>query len=166
MRLGCDVTASDLNPVAWFILKCTLEYPQAYAGKTWPLPGFVREWPDFLEDFTAGKVKRRKGDKQVYFSDPLQFGLAAAPDADLSWQVRAWGRWVLERAKADLSTKYPVIDGEPTVAYLSARTARDKVTAGRIPLLKSFWLCKKKGQRVARSEEHTSELQSPCNLVC
>jgi adenine-specific DNA methylase len=149
MRLGCDVTASDLNPVAWFILKCTLEYPQAYAGKTWPLPGFVREWPDFLEDFTAGKVKRRKGDKQVYFSDPLQFGLAAAPDADLSWQVRAWGRWVLERAKADLSTKYPVIDGEPTVAYLSARTARDKVTAGRIPLLKSFWLCKKKGQRVA-----------------
>jgi len=23
MRLGCDVTAADLNPVAWFILKCT-----------------------------------------------------------------------------------------------------------------------------------------------
>src|SRR5579883_2332208 len=25
MRLGCDVTASDINPVAWFLLKCTLE---------------------------------------------------------------------------------------------------------------------------------------------
>src|SRR5262245_44358978 len=24
MRLGCEVTASDINPVAWFILKCTL----------------------------------------------------------------------------------------------------------------------------------------------
>ena len=24
MRLGCEVTAVDINPVAWFILKCTL----------------------------------------------------------------------------------------------------------------------------------------------
>jgi len=28
MRLGCEATAVDINPVAWFILKCTLEYPQ------------------------------------------------------------------------------------------------------------------------------------------
>jgi adenine-specific DNA methylase len=27
MRLGCEVTAIDINPVAWFILKCTREYP-------------------------------------------------------------------------------------------------------------------------------------------
>ena len=38
MRLGCEVTASDYNPVAWFLLKCTLEYPQRLAGKTAPLP--------------------------------------------------------------------------------------------------------------------------------
>ncbi len=38
MRLGCDVTAIDYNPVAWFILKCTLEFPQRLAGKTWLLP--------------------------------------------------------------------------------------------------------------------------------
>ena len=25
MRTGCEVTAMDINPVAWFILKCTLE---------------------------------------------------------------------------------------------------------------------------------------------
>src|SRR5439155_26743657 len=37
MRLRCQVTASDLNPVAWFILKCTLDYPQQFAGKKWPL---------------------------------------------------------------------------------------------------------------------------------
>src|SRR5262245_66091811 len=28
MRLGCEATAVDINPVAWFILKCPLEYPQ------------------------------------------------------------------------------------------------------------------------------------------
>ena len=43
MRLGCEVTAMDINPVAWFILKCTLEYPQKLAGQTLPLPGFALE---------------------------------------------------------------------------------------------------------------------------
>jgi putative DNA methylase len=33
MRLGCEATAIDINPVAWFILKCTLEYPQKLAGR-------------------------------------------------------------------------------------------------------------------------------------
>jgi adenine-specific DNA methylase len=149
MRLGCQVTASDLNPVAWFILKCTLDYPQQFAGKKWPLPSFVRQWPDFIEDFIAGKVKKRKGNKKVHLSDPQQLALIDLPDADLAWQIRAWGRWVLERAKVDLAARYPIVNGEPTVAYLFARTARDKVTSGRIPLLKSFWLCKKRGQRVA-----------------
>ena len=32
MRLGCEVVASDISPVAWFLLKCTLEYPQRLAG--------------------------------------------------------------------------------------------------------------------------------------
>jgi putative DNA methylase len=149
MRLGCDVTASDINPVAWLILKCTLDYPQQFAGKKWPLPDFVREWPDFVEDFLGGKVKRRKGNKKPHFSDLKQLQLMKLPEADLAWHVRAWGRWVLERARADLSARYPVVDGEPTVAYLWARTARDKITTGRIPLLKTFWLCKKKGKRVA-----------------
>lgn len=149
MRLGCEVTASDINPVAWFILKCTLDYPQQFAGKSWPLPDFVREWPDFIEDFIAGKVKRRNSSRKAHFSDPKQLALLDLPDADLAWHVRAWGRWVLERARADLASRYPVVDGEPTVAYLWARTARDKTTAGRIPLLKTFWLRKKKGRRAA-----------------
>ena len=164
LRLGCEVTASDLNPVAWFILKCTLDYPRQFAGKRWPLPEFVRGWPDFIEDYLAGKVKTRRGKAKRHFSElrqPLldeQTSLSLVqerdniflPDADLAWHVRAWGRWVLERARADLTSRYPVVNGEPAVAYLWARTARDKLEPyGRIPLLKTFWLCKKKGWRVA-----------------
>jgi adenine-specific DNA methylase len=168
MRLGCEVTSSDLNPVAWFIQKCTLDYPQRFAGKKWPLPDFVREWPDFVEDFIAGKIKKRKGDKKPHFTDPVNrelheaarkvdapsekasadFKTVSLPDADLAWHVRAWGRWVLERARQELAPRYPIVDGEPTVAYLWARTARDPQTTGRIPLLKTFWLCKKRGKRV------------------
>ena len=170
MRLGCEVTSADLNPVAWFIQKCTLDYPQRFAGKKWPLPDFVCEWPDFIEDFIAGKIKKRKGDQKPHFNDdkqysfdnpakPLQAGqeitaapddaLNALPDADLAWHVRAWGRWVLERSRQELAARYPIVNGEPTVAYLWARTARDPQTTGRIPLLKTFWLCKKNGKRTA-----------------
>ena len=149
MRLGCSVTASDLNPVAWFVLKCTLDYPQQIGDQKWPLPDFVREWPDFLEDFVSGKVKRRKSRSSAHFSDPQQLDLMSLPDADLAWQVRAWGRWVLFRVQAELTSRYPLVNGEPTVAYLWARTARDKITTGRIPLLKTFWLSRKKGRQAA-----------------
>ena len=55
----------------------------------------------------------------------------------------------MERARQDLAARYAMQSGEPTVAYLWARTARDPRTAGRIPLLKTFWLCKKRGKGIA-----------------
>ncbi|MEX0806284.1 MAG: DUF1156 domain-containing protein [Candidatus Binatia bacterium] len=168
MRLACEVTASDLNPVAWFILKCTLEYPHQFAGMKLPLAPFVNEWPDFIKDYRAGKVKRRRGANRPHFSDPKQYSFGnvgnssiengrleplepidSLPDADLTWHVRAWGRWVIECARQDLADRYPTVNGEQTLAYLWARTARDPRTAGRIPLLKTFWICKKKGKRAA-----------------
>ena len=45
MRLGCEATAVDINPVAWFLLKCTLDYPRRLAGQTRPLPAFARLLP-------------------------------------------------------------------------------------------------------------------------
>ena len=51
MRLGCDVTAVDINPVAWFILKCTLEYPQKLAGQKRRLPDFAIADREFMEAF-------------------------------------------------------------------------------------------------------------------
>jgi adenine-specific DNA methylase len=51
MRLGCEATAIDINPVAGFILKCTLEYPQKLAGQTHPLPDFALQDRDFMEGF-------------------------------------------------------------------------------------------------------------------
>ena len=51
MRLGCEATAVDINPVAWFILKCTLEYPQKLAGQKRPLPDFAVQDREFMSDF-------------------------------------------------------------------------------------------------------------------
>ena len=51
MRLGCEAAAIDINPVAWFILKCTLDYPRRLAGATLPLPDVVRSDRNFMEAF-------------------------------------------------------------------------------------------------------------------
>ena len=117
MRLGCEVTAMDINPVAWFILKCTLEYPQKLAGQTHPLPGFALEDRDFMEKFL--KAKGFKGTGLRTFLERLGHGsgggiqLEALPQddpvtqADLAWHMRAWGRWVLTRARRRLASYYP-----------------------------------------------------------
>lgn len=115
MRLGCKVTANDYNPVAWFLLKCTLEYPQRLAGKTHPLPELeLAEQPELKTE-------------------------------DLAAHVRLWGQWVLEKARGELARYYPLVDGKPTVAYLWARTVpcQDPQCGGTVPLLKTLWVCKK-----------------------
>ena len=161
MWLGCHASASDINPVAWLLLKGTLEYPQKYAGRKWRLPEFVNEWPEFIADLQHGGTKRRRGRARYHFSEPRQMHLHEAKSrtttnssslglqADLPWHIRAWGRWVLERTQQELAKYYPVVNGEPTVAYLWARTVRDIQTEGRIPILKTFMLCRKKGKRIA-----------------
>lgn len=115
MRLGCEVTANDYNPVAWFLLKCTLEYPQRLAGKTHPLPKLNLD--EHLD---------------------LQKG-------DLADHVVLWGQWVWENARKELGQYYSVIDGRTTVAYLWARTipCQDPQCSATIPLLKTLWVCKK-----------------------
>lgn len=116
MRLGCDVTAIDLNPVAWFLLKCTLDYPQQLAGEMRPLPDFALENPDFMDTYfkketDLTRTERRKQMKEVRhgafaFEQGSLFD-DAPQEADLSWHVRAWGHWVLEQARKDLADFYP-----------------------------------------------------------
>ena len=156
MRLGCEATAIDINPVAWFLLKCTLEYPQKLAGQTRPLPRFAVESGEFMEAYLKGSAKLKP--KQIAKELPkYQRGLFPPPDADLAWHVRAWGWWVLQKAKAELERFYPTIDGKPTVAYLWARTVTCKNCRATIPLLKTRWLCKKENKRVVLTMEPNAE---------
>jgi adenine-specific DNA methylase len=117
MRLGCEVTAIDINPVAWFILKCTLEYPQKLAGQTRPLPDFALQDRDFMESFLKAKgfkgaaLKRQLAklglDEDGKGAEPELIAHDPLLEADLAWQVRAWGRWVLAEARKKLAHHYP-----------------------------------------------------------
>ena len=143
MRLGCEATALDINPVAWFILKCTLEYPQRLAGQKRPLPKFALESPEFMAAFQKQALPKGKAGK----AGAVQGNMLEAPEADLAWHVRAWGHWVLQRARADLERFYPTVDGKTTVAYLWARTVTCKNCRANLPLLKTLWLCRKEKKR-------------------
>lgn len=134
MRLGCEATAVDINPVAWFILKCTLEYPQKLAGQKRPLPEFILHDDAFMTHFFAQAKGYAKADitaamKRLH--KQLNAKRTAKPHAqdafafddkkeelhgDLAWHVRAWGQWVLARARKELAALYPTYaDFEPLV---------------------------------------------------
>ncbi|MBV6795004.1 DUF1156 domain-containing protein [Xanthomonas euvesicatoria] len=132
MRLGCDVTAADINPVAWMVLRCTLEYPQRHANLKKPLPAFVHVDETFMtaylkaKDMTPAQIKRHLRDakaKQALLSPAASMDTAERGEnlslleqeetdaellqAGLAWHVRAWGRWVLDKARQELAALYP-----------------------------------------------------------
>lgn len=116
MRLGCEATAIDLNPVAWFILKCTLEYPQQLGGQTFPLPRFILEDEEFMDSFykahphLIGRTKKTK--KQIeaesgIFPEYIREDSGRIPKVNLAWHVRAWGKWIQNLAREELARYYP-----------------------------------------------------------
>ena len=126
MRLGCEAYASDLNPVAWFILRCTLHYPQLVGREERPLPAFaLRD-----RDFATALVKSRGARTKVQIRNALaELGHGDGGDVQLStrvladdavtkagfaWHVRAWGLHVLTKVRRELATRYPTYaDFEP-----------------------------------------------------
>jgi len=58
LRLGCDVTAVDLNPVAHLVERCTLEYPQAFAAADGirSLADDFEEWAGWVAARTRARV--------------------------------------------------------------------------------------------------------------
>ncbi|HHW77448.1 MAG TPA: DUF1156 domain-containing protein, partial [Xanthomonadaceae bacterium] len=120
MRLGCEVTAVDINPVAWFILKCTLEYPQKLAGQKRRLPDFALADRDFMAAYLKALglkpaairtqldllARQTPKESQGEMFEHLQLDPSLL-EADLAWHVRAWGWWVLREARRELARFYP-----------------------------------------------------------
>lgn len=135
LRLGCEVKASDLNPVAFLILKGTLEYPQKYGHPD------SRAVPDYvLQADNDGPQSRFGGAKLVeeYRRNPLT--------AD----IRYWGQWVLDQARSELGEFYPPNpDGSVPVAYLWSRTIPCPSCHAEMPLIRQYWLARRDKRRVA-----------------
>ena len=135
LRLGCEVEASDLNPVAVLILKGTVEYPQKYGQpNSRPVPDYIRQ---AAEDPSQGRFNDG-GLVDTYRRNPLA--------AD----VRYWGHWMLEKAREELAEFYPPDpDGSVPVAYLWSRTIPCPSCQAEMPLIRQYWLARKANKQVA-----------------
>lgn len=150
MRLGCEVTAADINPVAWLILKGTLHLPHRLVDCRRALPDFALDSQEFMQGFFRGTGRLTHRQLETNLS-AVQARLLPPPEAEFGWHIRAWAWWVLQKAKASLEDFYPTPDGKPVTTYLWARTVTCKNCRATIPLLKTRWLCKKDNRRVLLS---------------
>jgi len=123
-RLGLEVHASDLNPVAALITKALVEIPPQFAGHP-PINQGARK--------DTGAEARWKG----------ACGLAA--------DIRYYGKWIQEKAWKEIGHLYPNGQrGETSVAWLWARTVKcpNPACGAQMPLIRSFWLSKRGGREV------------------
>jgi len=145
LRLGCETYASDLNPVAVLIEKCTLEYPQKYGkGES--------------EKNTPSRSGGRDSQNNKQLHSEIFEQVALFPDSPpsisnpLLYDVKKWGNWVLEEAKREIGRFYPPeAGGVIPVGYIWARTVKcqNPVCGAEIPLVRQTWLAKKDKKKVA-----------------
>ena len=137
LRLGCETYASDYNPVAVFIEKATLEWPQKF-GVQVQLP---KDTDDGGLDLGGKKVNL------------------------LAYLVEKWANVILEEARAEIGRFYPEekglglvgkreitkAEGWILVGCLWVRTipCQNPTCGAEIPLIGQYWLCKKKDKKIA-----------------
>lgn len=121
LRLGCEVYASDLNPVAVLIEKATLEFPQKY-----------------------GKARKRKEKTPMGEMEREVNPLSEDVKYWGSWVLE-------EARKEIGRFYPPDPDGSVPVGYIWARIVRcqNPSCSAEIPLMRQTWLAKKERKRVA-----------------
>lgn len=161
IRLGCDVTANELNPVAHVIELCGLVYPQQYGA---------------AEMSVGGATGQRNKNGETTWG-----GLAA--------EVEHWGNVVFEKVRHEIADLYPPVpdpaydrkkppktdhalfknagkgNAVPAgflipVAYLWTRTVPCKKRCGaQVPMMRQTWLCKRGDRFVAMKPVHDAKLK-------
>ncbi len=117
LRLGCNVYSNDLNPVAVFIQKATLEWPHLRPiGKN----------PNVSSDSHNQRFLLEK--------------------------VKYWALKIQKDAKEEIGMFYPEDEnGWLAAGYIWARTitCSNELCQAEIPLIKHFWLARKKNKKIA-----------------
>jgi putative DNA methylase len=129
-RLGLDVAASDLNPVAVLINKALLEIPLRFQAQPPVNP----------------ESQNRLGSESGW-KGPV--GLAE--------DIRYYGKWMREEAQTRIGHYYPKVKLPPehggreaeVIAWIWTRTVRcpNPACGAEMPLASTFWLSKKKGRK-------------------
>ncbi|GIK37582.1 MAG: DNA methylase [Chloroflexota bacterium] len=141
LRLGCETHAVELNPVAHLIELCTLVYPQKYGRGASPTADHRPQTA--ISQFGGHKQMALPGHEQPEQLELFGGQPSVVGGRSLAADVRRWGEWVLERAKAEIGHLYANPAGSETiVGYLWARTVTCPNPACRaeMPMVRQWWL--------------------------
>lgn len=119
LRLGCETYASDLNPVAVLIEKCTLEYPQKY-GKPKKI-----------------KTKELLGEKEI---NPLLEDVKKWGNWVLEEAKKEIGRFYPQDPDGSIPVGY---------IWARTVKCQNPSCGTEIPLIRQTWLAKKENKKVA-----------------
>ena len=121
LRVGCEVSALELNPVALIVELCTITYPQRY-GK-----------PFRQNERSAGNT----GVREVIANR-------------LAYDVERWSEWILSRVRRKIGQFYSQGPGEP-LGYFWARTIGciNSDCRSEIPLVRQLWLRRSDDRKIA-----------------
>jgi adenine-specific DNA methylase len=119
IRLGCETYASDYNPVANLILKCTLEYPQKYRGDT------GRSKHDLLSDKT----------KNILLDDVKKWGQVI-----LEQTSKEIGGFYPQERDGSIPVGY---------IWARTIQCQNPSCNAEIPLIRQFWLATSKTKKVS-----------------
>ncbi len=157
LRLGCETYATDYNPVAVFIEKATLEWPQKF-GIEIELPKEMVHGSTRMDTDDQEKSVESVSQSELWGGDTVRVNL-------LAYLVEKWANVILEEARAEIGRFYPTESADGLVGqreiteqqgwipvgYLWARTipCQNPACGAEIPLIKQFWLAKKPDKRIA-----------------
>tara|TARA_B100001989_G_scaffold253249_1_gene239240 strand:- start:5747 stop:8509 length:2763 start_codon:yes stop_codon:yes gene_type:complete len=156
LRLGCEVYANDINPVAYLIQLCTLVYPQTYGPQ---LADEVQKWGQWVRDKVAQDLgdlypppTGYEDDKSIRLTAPLQYVKRAKSDS--------------KRKKKRLTTRDlppPTTPLRPE-AYLWTRTVQchNPHCKATVPLLRKGWISKRPGRYIAMKFIPNKETKRVC----
>jgi putative DNA methylase len=127
LRLGCEATAIDLNPVAHIIELCTLVYPQKYGPS---LVADVKKWGLWV-------IERAREQLAEFYPVP-----DTHDDADEA---------LVQSSFTDEGNPFTVKSGLTPIAYLWTRTVPcpNPSCGATVPLVRQTWLRKKAGHYAA-----------------
>lgn len=141
-RLGCRSYGNDLNPVAHIIQRGSLEFPQKFGKPVrYSKTSFIEKYGQkAFDDLPRSTHVFEDGDVTgVHLKNRLSF------------DVEYYANKMISMTEEEIGHFYPNSnDGKETIAYYWARVGKcsNPSCGANVPLLKRFYLCKKKNKKV------------------